>query len=82
MSLLENDEIISDKSKVANSLSNLSENAIHPLGIKTSKYSNENHALKSPVEIAIKKCELHPSINFIKENITNNESFHFSPTFF
>ena len=72
-----NDEIISDESKVANSFSNFFENAIHSLGIKTNEYSNDNYGLKNPVEIAIKKYEQHPSVNLIKENITNNESFRF-----
>ena len=80
ITLVENDEIISDESKVANSFSNFFENAIHSLGIKTNEYSNNNYGLKNPVEISIKKSEQHPSINLIKENITNNESFHFLPT--
>ena len=80
ISLVENDEIISDESKVANLFSNFFENAIHSLGIKTNEYSNDNYGLKNPVEIAIKKYEQYPSINLIKENITNNESFHFLPT--
>ena len=36
--------------------------------------------LKNPVEIVIKKYQQHPSITLIKENVTNNESFHFLPT--
>ena len=35
--------------------------------------------IKNPVEIAIKKFEHHPSINLTNKNITNNETFHFSP---
>ena len=77
ITLVENDEIISDESKDANSFSNLFENALHSLGIKTNEYSNNNYVLKNPVEIAIKKYEQHPSTNLIKESITNNESFHF-----
>ena len=46
----------------------------------SNEYSNNNYSLKNPVGIAIKKCEQHPSINLIKENITNEESFHFLPT--
>ena len=70
--MVENSEIISDE--VANLFSNLFENAIHSLGIKINKHSNENYDLNSPVEIAIKKFEQHPSINFINKNITGNES--------
>ena len=35
ITLVENDEIISDESKVANSFSSFFENAVHSLGIKT-----------------------------------------------
>ena len=63
ITLIENDEIISDQPKVANSFSNFFENAIHSLCIKTNEYSNNNYGLKNPVEIAIKKHEQHPSIN-------------------
>ena len=80
ISLAQNDKIISGEYEVANSFSNFFENAIHSLGIKTNEYSNDNYDLKNPVEIAIKKWEQHPSINLIKENITNNGSFHFLPT--
>ena len=80
ISLVENDETISDKSKVANSFSNFFENAIYSLGIKTKENSNYNYGLKNPVEIAVKKYEQHPSINLIKENITNNETFYFLQT--
>ena len=78
--LVENDEIISDESKVADSFSNFFENALHSLGIKTNEYSNDNYGLENPVEIAIKKYDQHLSINLIKENITSNESFYFWPT--
>ena len=78
--LVENDEIISDESKVADSFSNFFENALHSLGIKTNEYSNDNYGLENPVEIAIKKYDQHLSINLIKENITSNGSFYFWPT--
>ena len=32
------------------------------------------------ITTVFKKYEQHPSINLIKNNITNNESFHFLPT--
>ena len=75
ITLVESDEIISNESKVANSFSNLFENAIHSLGIKTNESSNDNYSLKNPVEIAIKKYEQHPSINLIKENIQTMKAF-------
>ena len=79
ISLVEKGEIISDESKVANSFSNFFENAIHSLGIKANKHSQENYDFKNPAEIAIKKSEQHPSIDLINKNITNNENFYFSP---
>ena len=75
ITLVENDE-----SKVANSFSNFFENAVHSFGIKTNESTNNKYGLKNPVEIAIKIYQQHPSINLKKENITNNESFHFLPT--
>ena len=57
MSYVENDEIVSDESKVSNSFSNIFENAIHLLGIKINEYSNDSCGLKNPVEIAIKKYD-------------------------
>ena len=53
ISLVENNEIISDESKVANSFSNLFENAIYSLGIKANEYSNDNYGLKNPVKIRV-----------------------------
>ena len=53
--------------------------SIRPLGIKTNEHSQENYSLINPVEIAMKKFEHHPSINLMNKNITNNETFHFSP---
>ena len=41
--------------------------------------TNDNYGLKNPVEITTKKYEHHPSINHIKENITEIGSFHFLP---
>ena len=79
ISLVEKGEIISDKSKVANSFSNLFENAIRSFGIKANEHSQEDCDLKNSVEIIIKKFEQHPIINLINKNITNNEKFDFSP---
>ena len=79
ISFVEKGETISDESKVANSFSNFFENAIRSLGINANEHSQENYVLKNPGKIAIKKFEQHSSINLITKNITNNESFHFSP---
>ena len=60
--MVENDEIISDKSKVTNSFSKFFKNALHSLGIKKNEYSNDNYGLENPFETAIKKYEQHPSV--------------------
>ena len=72
---VENDEIISEESKVANSFITFFENVIHSLGIKTNEYSNDNYGSKNPVEIAIKKYEQHSSINLIKEILQTMKAF-------
>ena len=46
ISWVENEEIVSDESKDANSFRNFFKNAMHSLGIKTNAYSNDNYALK------------------------------------
>ena len=79
ISLVEKGEVISDESKVSNSFRSFFENATRSLGIKANDHSQENYDLKNPVEIAIKKFGQDPSVNLINRNITNNESFHFSP---
>ena len=56
-------------------ISNFFENAFHSLSIKQTNVDNYGF-----IAIAIKKYEQHPSINLIKENITNHESFHFLST--
>ena len=36
--------------------------------------------LSDPLEIAFKKCENHPSVQAIKQNISVNQDFYFSNT--
>ena len=79
-SLVEKRDIISGESNFSISFINFFENVIRSLGIKTTEHSLENYGLKNPAEIAIKKSKQHASINLINKNITNTESFHFSPT--
>ena len=72
--LVENDEIISDESKVADSFSNFFENALHSLGIKTNEYSNDNYGLENPVEIAIKKYDQHRVSILLKKILQATEA--------
>ena len=54
ISLVENDEIVLDESKVANSFGDFFENAIHSLGVKTNEHSNDNYGLKIHLKLLLK----------------------------
>ena len=58
----ENEAIISDDQKVAETLSNFSVLAVYKLDIKEFKNISNIEGLSDPLEIAIKKYENHPSI--------------------
>ena len=62
MARTENEAIISDDQKVAETLSNFSVSAVYKLDIKEFKNISNIEGLSDPLEIAIKKYENHPSI--------------------
>jgi len=78
ISLIANNEVISEEPKIASMFSNFFENAVSSLGIKKDE-CNECFGLSNPVEIAIKKFEQHPSIKLIKENVSIMNTFDFMP---
>ena len=80
ISLVQNNEITSDESKVANSFSNFFENAIQTLGIKSKKYSNDNHGLKVQLKLLLRNMSSISVSFLLRGKNTNNESFHFLPT--
>ena len=80
ISLIQNDDVISDELKVAKSFSSFFEDAVNSLGIKKDEQRNKNFGLSNPVEIAINNFEQHPSIKLIKENVSTTTTFSFMPT--
>ena len=75
ITLIENEAIISDDQKVAETLSKFFVKATDKLDIKEFKNISNIDGLSDPVEIAIKKYENHPSIIAITEKF--NFTMHF-----
>ena len=75
--LIENDELIQNDDKVAETLNTFFKNAVSTLDINENSYivNNESSTILDPVERAIKKYEIHPSILLIKSKIGNEKSF-------
>ena len=77
--LIENDKLIQNDNKVAETLNTFLKNAVSTLDINENSYivNNESSTILDPVEKAIKKYEIHPSILLIKNKIGNEKSFKF-----
>ena len=77
--LIENDELIQNDDKVAETLNTFFKNAVSTLDINENSYivNNESSTILDPMEKAIKKYEVHPSILLIKNKIGNEKSFKF-----
>ena len=77
--LIENDELIQNDDKVAETLNTFFKNAVSTLDINENSYivNNESSTILDLVEKAIKKYEVHPSILLIKNKIGNEKSFKF-----
>ena len=75
--LTENDELIQNDDKVAETLNTFFKNAVSTLDINENSYivNNESSTILDPVERAIKKYEIHASILLIKNKIGNQKSF-------
>ena len=57
------------------------EDAVRSLNVKPDEYYlSDMENLSNPVEIAIRKFEHHPSVQAIKQNISENQDFYFSNT--
>ena len=68
--LIENEEVIDDDTKVAEELNNFLKTAVASLDIHGNPYTVKNvENMGDPVEIAIKKSEIHPNILLIKNRI-------------
>ena len=78
--LVEDDKIISEDKEVAQTFNDYFDEAVQSLGISDNKILlSEPEQSDSKVLEAIKMYESHPSIIKIKENVTVDQEFSFSP---
>ena len=78
--LLDKNEICEDENDVAHTFNDFFSTVVKNLGITDSAESlRENVCESDPVDEAIKKYEMHPSILKIKENMGEQNSFTFHP---
>ena len=77
--LTENDKLIQNDDKIAETLNTFFKNALSSLDINENSYivNNESNTVLDPVERAIKKYEIHPSILLVKNKIGNEKFFKF-----
>ena len=74
-----NGKIIRDDGEISQSFNNYFANAVKLLYIQENRYIlTENRYIANPIDAAIRKSELHPSILKIKEIIKISSSFSFS----
>ena len=79
ITLVENEEVITDDKEVAETFNTFFDKAVTSLDININPYLlNDPGDLKNPVDIALKKFESHPSILDIKKNVVANSTFVFS----
>ena len=78
ITLIKNGEIISDDEELANTFSSFFENAVKSMEILDNKYLlTETEGVVDPVDVAIKKFEVHPSILTIKDKVHISNTFSF-----
>ena len=78
ITLLENDEIITDDLKIAETFNNFFSETVPNLNITTnSEILTDTSLIDDPVLKAIKKYEKHPSIKMIKEKMEQSKTFTF-----
>ena len=79
ITLVENEEVIMDDKEIAGTFSTFFEKAVSSLDISINPFLlNDPGELKNPVDIALKKFEVHPSILEIKEHVSVVDRFSFS----
>ena len=79
ISLVDNKNVISDDSELANTFNNYFEKTVIELGIKEYENFDKNPDSRSldNVDIAINKYKNHPSIKMINENVSFESRFNF-----
>ena len=80
ITLIENNVIIIDDSKISETFNEFFGNAVKNLNIESFKPIRETSPPDDPVEAIIWKYENHPSILKIREVMGNTQSFSFQPT--
>ena len=79
INLVENNEVISDDSKLATCFSNFFKDAVTNLNIQNDETNlSSTSNLSDPLDIAIKKFENHPSITAIRNNVNLSSKFNFN----
>ena len=79
ITLVENEEVISDDSKVADTFSNFFDKAFSSLDLTENKYIlNKVDDEADPVEKALHKFKDHPSIIEIRNQVANDMNFSFT----
>ena len=77
ITLVDENNIISEEGEVAEMLNNFFDNAVKDLEINENQYILSNTIeTDDPVDIAVEKYKSHPSILAIKENVSSSV-FHF-----
>ena len=79
ITLVDDEKIISNDEEVTKTFNLFFANSVKSLNIAENKaLLNRTDDLTNPVDIALKKFEIHPSIIDIKENVTTETKFSFS----
>ena len=79
ITLVKNNEIISEDKEVAETFNNFFINSVESLDLAENKaLQTDTGTLTDPVKVALKKFEAHPSILVIKELVTVDSKFSFS----
>ncbi len=79
ITLIENGEIISDDKEVSKTFNTFFENAVKSLDTTENRYLlSDSEGIDDPMDTAIKKCEIQPSILMIKEKVDISDTFAFS----
>ena len=77
ISLVDNNNVISEDSELANTFNSYLEKTVIELGIKESFDMNLDSRFLDNVDIAINKYKNHPSIKMVNENVSFESKFNF-----
>ena len=74
---MEKDKLLSDETKIAETLSNFFKNTVNQLGINRdeAKFDDKPVLSKKPVDVAIEKFKNHLTVKLIRDNINISDKF-------